>query len=52
MAARVSNGYWPFAKPIGYRFIAVAGRGKMLERDEPIASIIQQALEGYARRVW
>jgi site-specific DNA recombinase len=48
MAARVMNGYWPFAKPIGYKFTAIAGRGKMLERDEPIASIIQQALEEYA----
>ena len=48
MAARVMNGYWPFAKPVGYKFKAVSGRGKMLERDEPVASIIQQALEGYA----
>lgn len=48
MGARVMNGYWPFAAPIGYVFKAVAGRGKMLELEEPYASIIQQALEGFA----
>lgn len=48
MGARVENGYWPFAKPIGYVFHAVAGRGKMLQRAEPEATVIQRALEGFA----
>lgn len=48
MRARLSNGYWPFINCIGYRFELVPGRGKMLKRDEPYASIIQEALEGYA----
>jgi len=34
--------------PIGYKFELQSGRGKVLVRDEPIASIIQEGLEGYA----
>ena len=49
MQARMLNGYWVFFHPIGYRYERVSGHGKMLVRDEPIASIITEALEGYAR---
>ncbi len=48
MRARVMNGYWPFACPVGYRYQKAHGHGKMLVRDEPLASIVQEALEGYA----
>lgn len=48
MQARLKLGYWAFRPPIGYRFEKVAGHGKLLVRDEPQASIAQQALEGYA----
>ena len=48
MQARVMNGYWVFSPPTGYRFERIKGHGKMLVRDEPIASIVQEALEGYA----
>ena len=48
MRARLVNGYWPFQAPIGYRFEGKSGHGKILVRDEPIASILQEALEGYA----
>ncbi|WP_341645355.1 recombinase family protein [Thauera sp. SDU_THAU2] len=48
MRARVLNGYWPFACPVGYRYQKVSGRGNMLVRDEPLASIVQEGLEGYA----
>ena len=48
MRARVSNGYWVFKAPVGYRYERVAGKGKLLVRDEPLASIVQEALEGYA----
>ena len=48
MRARVQNGYWPFVCPVGYRYQRVAGRGNMLVRNEPFASIVQEALEGYA----
>lgn len=48
MKARISNGYWTFNPPIGYKFEAVPGRGKMMKREEPYASIVVEALEGYA----
>jgi DNA invertase Pin-like site-specific DNA recombinase len=49
MSGRVINGYWPFQPPIGYRHEVVAGhKGKLLIRDEPLASVIQEALEGFA----
>ena len=48
MRARAMNGYWVFRAPIGYRFERVAGHGKLLVRDEPLASIVAEALTGYA----
>lgn len=48
MRARVMNGYWPFCNPLGYRYEKRDGQGKVLVRDEPIASIVQEALEGFA----
>ena len=37
-----------FQAPVGYRYERVSGHGKLLVRDEPNASVIQEALEGYA----
>ena len=48
MRARVQNGYWVFQAPVGYRYECVGSHGKLLVRDEPNASILQEALEGYA----
>ena len=48
MRARVLNGYWVFAPPVGYRYERVDGHGKLLVRDEPNASTVQEALEGFA----
>ncbi len=48
MRARMMNGYWPFTACLGFRYEKFTGRGKVLVRDEPVASIIQEALEGYA----
>ena len=48
MRARVMNGYWPFQAPVGYEYHSVKDRGRMLHRAEPAASIVQEALEGYA----
>ena len=48
MRARLQNGYWVFQAPVGYRYERVSGHGKMLVRNEPLASILQEALEGYA----
>ncbi|MEM8760639.1 MAG: recombinase zinc beta ribbon domain-containing protein, partial [Pseudomonadota bacterium] len=48
MRARLLNGYWCFAAPPGYKFQKVRGHGNLLVRDEPLASIYQEALEGFA----
>ncbi|MBL1434571.1 MAG: recombinase family protein [Rhodobacteraceae bacterium] len=48
MRGRIMNGYWVFRAPIGLRFEIIEGHGKLLVRDEPNASIVQEALEGYA----
>ena len=48
MRARVEQGYWVFRAPVGYRYVKSQRGGKVLVRDEPLASIVQDALEGYA----
>ena len=48
MRARVMIGYWVFQAPVGYRYQRVSGHGNTLVRDEPCASILHEALEGYA----
>ena len=47
--ARIEQGYCVQAlPPVGYRYQKAKGGGKTLVRDEPAASIVQEALEGYA----
>ncbi|MEZ5691646.1 MAG: recombinase family protein [Rickettsiales bacterium] len=48
MQARVLNGYYVFQCPVGYKYQKIEGHGKMLVRNEPLASIIQEGLEGFA----
>ncbi len=48
MRARAMNGYWVFHAPVGFKYERVAGHGKLLVRDEPNASYVQEALEGFA----
>ena len=48
MKARMESGYWVHDAPVGYRYEAVKGRGKMLFPLEPFAAIIREAFEGYA----
>lgn len=48
MRGRLLNGFWVFQPPIGYRYEKRGGHGKMIVRHEPVASIVQEALEGYA----
>lgn len=48
MKARLERGYWVFFAPIGYRYIKSKEEGKILVRDEPLASLVQEALEGFA----
>lgn len=46
MTSRMRNGYYVTSRPpAGYKF--VKGNGKELRRDEPVASIVQEALEGF-----
>jgi DNA invertase Pin-like site-specific DNA recombinase len=48
MRARMMNGYWVFHAPSGYRYGTAPGHGKLLVRNEPFASIIQESLQGFA----
>lgn len=48
MRARAQSGYWVANAPMGYHYDSVEGHGKLLVRNEPIASIIQEGLEGFA----
>ncbi len=48
MRGRTLNGYWCFHAPIGYKYKQMDGQGKIMVRDEPFASIVQEALEGFA----
>ena len=48
MRSRLLNGYWVFSVPIGYRYDKTRHEGKVLVRDEPVASILTEALEGFA----
>ncbi len=48
MRARAMNGYWVLAPFIGYRYQTVEGHGKMIVKDEPLASIVKEALESFA----
>lgn len=48
MRGRMMKGYWVFQAPMGLKYERKSGCGKILVRDEPVASIIQEALEGYA----
>jgi site-specific DNA recombinase len=48
MRARAMNGYWVAKAPVGYRMERQAGHGKFLVRDEPFATIVADALQGYA----
>ena len=48
MKGRMMNGYAVFSAPMGYVYKKTGSHGKLLTRDEPLASIIQEGLEGYA----
>lgn len=48
MRARMMNGYWIMKAPRGYKMQRRVGDGKVMVRDEPLATIVQNGLEGYA----
>ncbi len=48
MKARLEAGYWTFYQPPGYTYIKDPIHGKLIVPKEPEASIIREALEGFA----
>jgi len=48
MKARIESGYWVFRTMPGYKYVQTKGEGKVLVRDEPVASIVAEGLEGFA----
>jgi len=48
MWARLTGGYWCFAAPLGYKYEKHPSHGNLLVRDDPLATIIQTALKGFA----
>lgn len=48
MQERMKKGYWTFRPPVGYVVAKVPGHGKLLVKREPQASIVREALEGFA----
>ena len=48
MLARAEQGFWVFHAPCGFKYEKSKRGGRVLVRDEPLASIVQDALEGYA----
>ena len=51
MRARLLNGYWVFHAPVGYKYEKSNGGGKVLVRDEPAASILEEAFKLFASGV-
>ena len=48
MRARVEKGYYCFAPVLGYEYVKLEGGGKVLAPSEPNASIVREALQGFA----
>ena len=48
MRARALNGFWQFLPPIGYTSVPNKDGGKIMVPKEPEASVIREALEGFA----
>lgn len=48
MRARMLGGYWVFHAPLGYRYEKSPAGGSILVREEPMASIIEEGLTGFA----
>jgi site-specific DNA recombinase len=47
--ARLESGFWAFSAPVGYKYVpAQTGGGKIIIPDQPVASSIAKALEGFA----
>ena len=42
------SGYYPFSPPLGFKSEQREDHGKLMVRKDPLASIIQEGLKGYA----
>ncbi|MEM9319646.1 MAG: hypothetical protein AAGA70_11660 [Pseudomonadota bacterium] len=47
MNVRTDMGFWCRLPPVGHKFEKTKNLGKVLVRDEPVASMVQEALEAY-----
>ncbi|WP_375574232.1 recombinase family protein [Ahrensia marina] len=48
MTARLEQGHWTFHAPAGYKFIRSSQGGKVMVRDEPLATFIADVLNRFA----
>ncbi len=48
MRAVLLNGYWPFQPPRGYKRPGIKGMKSALVRDEPVATIMAEAMQNFA----
>ena len=48
MKARLEKGYWAIVAPVGYKMKKDSVHGNILIKDEPDATIIKEALEGFS----
>ena len=48
MRARMQAGFWAFKAPVGFKFGKTSEHRRVLVRDEPVASAIEEIYEGYA----
>jgi site-specific DNA recombinase len=48
MKARLELGYWVFDSPPGYKYLKDPAHGKILVLDEPKATVVREAIEGFA----
>lgn len=48
MKARMEQGFWVNHAPVGYKYVRSKRGGKELVFDEPLASVVREALEGFA----
>lgn len=48
MRARLESGYYVFGPPAGYKYKKSKAHGKILRRHEPMASVVAEAMEGFA----
>ena len=48
MIGRMLRGYYVLSAPVGYKYVGPAKKSKDLVPDEPVASLVKEALEGFA----